>query len=120
MEVDATDDVPLGSPELQIPSEGEFAHDAVVRSAVNDLHQRPLLLGVEVGRVDDPLLHVAIICALEGHALDLAELPFLDEVIVEMFECDRVIHSRPMRIHRARAVEAASEEDSETPSLCKV
>ena len=78
---------------------------------MHDLHERPFLGRVEVGRVHDPLRHVVVVGPLEGRVLDFTELPLALEGVIEMVELDRVVHSRTVRKDGRRPVEAALEVD---------
>src|SRR5207302_10176347 len=105
VEIDAADDVSLRRPELQVPAEMEIAGDAVVRPAVDDLHEWPFLVGVEVRRIDDPHLHVPIAGAFEGNVVDLTKLPLRHEGIIK--EADLLLLFRgAMGKARGRQIEA--------------
>src|SRR4051812_48799152 len=68
---------------MRIPAVAEIGRNAIMRAAVDELNERPFLLGVELRRVNDPHLHVFVVGTLEVNFLCRAEIPVFDEIIVE-------------------------------------
>ena len=61
--------------------------------------------GIEVGRIHDPHLDVAVVRALDGAVLDFAEVPLANEGLVEVVERSHLGDFLAINRERRRCVE---------------
>jgi hypothetical protein len=93
--VDAGHDVTLRREGLGVPAVVPVVAGAGVRAAVDVVHHRVLLLGVEARWVDEPHLHVVAFGAprgtatLDPHLLDLAQCEAGHQAVVEGLDAPR-------------------------------
>ena len=79
-------DVPGRRERVRVPAEAEGVAEGAHRPAVDEVHQRVLLLRIEAGRVHDEHLHVVAVRALERQLLDVARRDVGHELVVDVRE----------------------------------
>ncbi len=84
VEVDRGHHVTRSSEHVRVPPPVPGVAVHPVGSAMDVLHQRPLLLGVEAGRVDDEHLHLGAVRAGEPDVLDPTQVQFGEHRGVEV------------------------------------
>mmetsp|Transcript_4934 Transcript_4934/g.17731 ORF Transcript_4934/g.17731 Transcript_4934/m.17731 type:complete len:673 (-) Transcript_4934:1368-3386(-) len=89
-----------GREDLVVPAPVPAVAKGRVRATVDDMHHGPLLLGVEVGRVDQPHLHLVAARALERHFLVAAETVGGQTRVIEGLDAAQAVlaeHRQPRR-----------------------
>jgi hypothetical protein len=103
--IHAHHDITLGREDLVVPAEVEVVMPRRVRAAMDVVQQRPLLRGVEVGRIYSPHLHFLALPSLDAEFAHLAHLASHEDVVVEpvdaRFALAAVPEDRGWRAHRA-------------------
>src|SRR5262249_38982946 len=78
----AGDDVALGRPSLRIPAKAPAVLPRALRTAMDQVCERPFLVRIETGRLQNPHLHRIAVSALHRHGFRPLTIEFVQYCLV--------------------------------------